>query len=390
MHGTYQSEEFMPSNRRNFLEEILAAGALMGLAPGEGLSQQQAPPAAPPPGAHDSISFWNSFYDNAPSRGRNAVAEKLPAPERQVRFLNHGSKGLRYTSDIKPDELLDHGGDVSVTVNLGQFRPGVADRAAFKQLQSSSLRLDCVQTRPMMNLFAPLAWASMASLFPDKQGKLPSLQTLGFHSASSTGPENKVVLPFGLGKMAVNVSMVRKESLLHKILIDAQQIAGIASPFFAFPAISIPALKAVTTIYSALEQHTSFLLNSPLTMTVATQRALDDETREVQYLPLVSGDYVLVPKVHEEELSKSMDKLDVLQGYLVDRNAPANQSPEARAGAAIPNVTYVTMRVTVAALPAGSAVQSKPEPEGGGDSGGGAASAPKKAGSTGSTQKKKK
>jgi hypothetical protein len=384
----------MPINRRNFLDEILAAGALMSVMPGEGLSQQQAGPAAPPPGTHDSIRFWNSFYDNAPSRGRTGNAEaKLPAPERQVRFLNHGSNGLRYTSDIKPDELLDHGGDVSVTVNLGQFRPSATDRAAFKQLQTSSLRLDCVQTRPMMNLFAPLAWASLASLFPDKQGKLPSLQTLGFQSATSTGPENKVVLPLGLGKMAINVSMVRRESIVHKILTEAQQIAGITAPFFAFPAISIPALKAVTTIYSALEQHTSFLLNSPLTMIVATQRALDDETREVQYLPLVSGDYVLVPKIHEEELNKSMDKLDILQGFLVNKNAPSNQSPETRAAAAVPNVTYVTMRVTVAALPAGSAVQSRPEPESGGDSGsGGSTSAPKKAGSpsTGTTQKKKK
>jgi hypothetical protein len=350
----------MPIDRRTFFDQILAAGALLELASGEALAQTKA--AAPATGAHDSIAFWNQFYDS--QRG----APKVAAPERQVRFLYHGPNGLRYTSDIPKEALLDHDGDVSVTLNLGQFRPGRKDQEAFRQLQSSSLRVDCVQTRPMMNLFAPLAWASLASLFPDKQGKLPSLQSLGFQSTASTGAENKVVLPGGLGKVAVNISMVHKESLVHKILTEAQQIAGIASPFFAFPAISIPALKAVTTIYSALEQHTTFLLNSPLTMAVATRQALQDETREVQYLPLVSGDYVLVPQAHVDELSGEMDKLDLTQGYLVKKDAPATQPPEKRAGDAVPGVTYVTLRVTVAPLEPGSIKAASENPSGGGDS----------------------
>ncbi|SPE39966.1 hypothetical protein SBA3_3520001 [Candidatus Sulfopaludibacter sp. SbA3] len=256
---------------------------------------------------------------------------------------------------------------MSATINLGQFRPSKADRTVFSQLQSSSLRVDCVQTRPMMNLFAPLAWASLASLFPDKQGKLPSLQTLGFQNTNSTGPESKVVFPGGLGKLAVNISVVRKESLIHKILTDAQQIAGITAPFFAFPAISIPALKAITTIYSALEQHTTFLLNSPLTQTVATRQALDDETRAVQYLPLVSGDYVLVPQAHADELGKHLDTLELTQGYLVDKNAPTSQPPETRAANAVPDVTYVTLRVTVAPITAGADKTSSDA--GGGDTG---------------------
>jgi hypothetical protein len=350
----------MPINRRSFLDEILAAGALLGLMPGEASPQSRPKAAAPPAGTHDSIAFWNQFYDNASSRGRSAnPAPKLAAPEREVRFLYHGASGFQHATDIPTNSLLDHSGDVSVTLNLGQFRPGKGDQVAFKQLQSSSLRVDCVQTRPMMNLFAPLAWASLAALAPDKQGKLPSLQTLGFQATNSTAPENKVVLPGGLGRLAVNISIVHKESLVHKILMEAQQIAGVAAPFFAFPAISIPALKAVTAIYSALEQHTTFLLNSPLTMAVATRQALDDESREVQYLPLVSGDYVLVPQAHLDELSQSLDKLDMTQGYLVEKSAPASQPPETRAANAVPDVTYVTLRATVAPLDAGAATKNK-------------------------------
>ncbi len=371
----------MPIDRRTFLDELLAAAALSSLLPGNSPAQTRTQtPSTPPPGTHDSINFWNQFYDT-----QRAGPPKLAAPEREVRFLYHGSNGLAHTADIPQKSLLDHVGDVSVTLNLGQFRPGKDDQVAFRNLQSSSLRVDCVQTRPMMNLFAPLAWASLASLFPDKQGKLPSLQTLGFQNTNASGPENKVTLPGGLGKMAVNISMVHKESMVHKVLTEAQNIAGITAPFFAFPAISIPALKAITTIYSALEQHTAFLLNSPLTMTVATQQAYEDETRTPQYLPLVTGDYVLVPQAHVDELSKNLDKLDLMQGYLVDKSAPSSQSPETRAANCVPGVTYVTMRVVVAPLAAST---PKPDTAPAPDASSSAApSAPK---STSTTTKKKK
>ncbi len=141
-------------------------------------------PSIPPPGTHDSISFWNQLYDS-----QRGGPPKLAAPEREVRFLYHGSKGLAYTSDIPKTSLLNHPGDVKVTISLGQFRPSRTDQTKFQHLQSGSLRVDCVQTRPMMNLFAPLAWASLASLFPDKAGKLPSLQTLGFQDTSGNAPE---------------------------------------------------------------------------------------------------------------------------------------------------------------------------------------------------------
>jgi hypothetical protein len=369
----------MSIDRRSFFDQIFAAAALSGLMGGDATAQT---PTTPPPGTHDSISFWNQLYES-----QRGGPPKLAAPEREVRFLYHGSKGLGYTSDIPKTSLLDHPGDVAVTINLGQFRPSRTDQTAFRQLQSSSLRVDCVQTRPMMNLFAPLAWASLASLFPDKQGKLPSLQTLGFQAANSNAPENKVTLPGGMGKMAVNISTVRKESIVHKILTEAQTIAGITAPFFAFPAISIPALKAFTTIYSALEQHTAFLLNSPLTMAIATQQALDDETRTPQYLPLVTGDYVLVPQAHVDELGKSMDKIDLTQGYLVDKSAPSNQPPETRAANCVPDVTYVTIRIAVSPLAAGSAAApSPPADSDAASSDSGSSKSPSK----GATTKKKK
>ncbi len=339
----------MSIDRRSFLDEILAAAALSGLLSGDAAAQVRKS-AAPPPGTHDSIAFWSDFYESGTRGGPKA---QVAAPERQARFLYHGSGGFHYPTEIPKEALLDHDGDVSVTLNVAQFHPSKTDRTAFAQLQSATFRVDCVQTRPMMNLMAPLAWAALASLFPDKQGKLPSLQSLGFQNTDTTGSQSSTVfLPGGIGKLAVNISMVHKESIVHKILTEAQSIAGITAPFFAFPAISIPALKALTSIYSALEQHASFLLNSPLTMAVATQQALGVEGTDVQALPLASGDYVLVPQAHTDELSKHLDNLDMTGGFLVQKDAPTNQPIETRAANAIPEVTYVTLHVSVKAATA--------------------------------------
>src|SRR5579863_1812020 len=124
----------MPIDRRSFLDEILAAAALSSLVSPNALAQAQArTPSTPPPGTHDSISFWNDFYD---TQTRAGGAPKLAAPERQARFLYHASSGFHYPPEIPKDALLDHDGDVSATINVGQFHPSKADRVAFSQLQS--------------------------------------------------------------------------------------------------------------------------------------------------------------------------------------------------------------------------------------------------------------
>lgn len=383
----------MPIDRRSFLDELLAAAAVSGLLAGDASAQAPArKQGAVSASGHDSISFWNQFYD---TQTRAGGQPKLAAPERQARFLYHASSGFHYPTEIPKDALLDHEGDVSATISVGQFHPSKADRAIFNQLQSATFRVDCVQTRPMMNLVAPLAWAALASLFPDKQGKLPSLQSLGFQNTDSTGSQaSTVFLPGGVGKLAVNISMVHKESIVHKILTEAQSIAGITAPFFAFPAISIPALKALTSIYSALEQHADFLLNSPLTSAVATQQALADQG-DVQVLPLASGDYVLVPQAHTDELSKHLDNLVMTSGYLVQKDAPTNQPIETRAANAIPDVTYVTLKVSVkaatAAPPAKTADTPAPAESSSDSSKGGASKPPAKSnGNSNSTPPKKK
>jgi hypothetical protein len=79
--------------------------------------------------------------------------------------------------------LLDHDGDVSVSILMNQFRPSSEDA---KRRNASQLRVDTAQVHPFMNILSPLAWTAMASLQPDKAGKIPSLDQMGFKSDQVT------------------------------------------------------------------------------------------------------------------------------------------------------------------------------------------------------------
>jgi hypothetical protein len=88
-------------------------------------------------------------------------------------------------------------------------------------------------------------------------------------------------------------------------------------------------------------------MNGNLTTAVATQQALSDPTRDDSYIGLLSGDYVMVAKKDTEQLSKELPNLDLNQGYLVRKDANTNDPLETRAAAAVPGMTYTTMRLAV-------------------------------------------
>jgi hypothetical protein len=399
----------MAIDRRNFLADLTAAAVLMGAIPAP-LPGRELDPGSEPggpdgqDGPHDSYEFWSKFFDppKATTRGGDesgGTGSALAAPERKVQFIHYGPQGLRYVNDIKPDELLDYGGDVMVNVGLGEFHPGAGDRAALKKVKSSQVRVDFVQTKSFMNVVAPLAWTALAVLEHDKAGRLPSLTQLGFQSPNSMTGVQKVLLPGGTAKFAVNVSTVRPESMLHKILKVAAQEASALAPILNLPAISVPALKTFTQVYSLLEAHTNFLLNGLLVQAVATRQAHADPGLEVTHLPLVSGDYVLVPQAHTEELSKELPNLDLQQGYLVRKDASKSEPLETRAEDAVKGVSYVSMRMIVTKVEPGGGGPSEPggEEDKGGEAdkqpGGGGRPKPgagHPGGNTGTLPKKKK
>ena len=355
----------MADTRRTFFEELVAGGGLAALlAERAAAGPQQGPPD---PSLIDTGDFWGSFYDSVDpkkSRGRAGGGRGKPAVAgRAVRYLYFDEAGLRYTDQLKAKDLLDHPGDLAVSITLGQFRPGSADAQSIQRLTSSQLRVDCVQTRPFLNLLAPAAWVALASMYTDRAGKLPSLQTLGFQQPNLLSGDNKVILPGGSGKFSVNISCMTKESVLHKVLRNGVRVAGVVSPLVGFPAVSVPAMQAFTAIYSMLEERASFIMSSPLMDAVGTQAALKDPNFPPTYVPLKDGQYVMVPLEHTDMMAEKIGKLEVNQGWLVDREDKSNRPVDRKAIDTLPEVTYLTMQVKLTPV---SVSASLPAGEGGG------------------------
>jgi hypothetical protein len=337
----------MEFSRRQLFEELLASGALAALLASDASGQTKATLS---PGEMRPNDFWGAFYDSVdPSKGKGIRKNtQKPAQGKQVSFLYYESgSGLRYADQLKKTDLLDHTGDVTVDLTLGQFRPGRADGKTVRDYASSQLRIDCVQTKAFLNILAPSAWVALASLFTDSAGKLPSLQQLGFQQPNLMSGQNKVILPGGSGKFSVNVSSMTKESKLHAILREGVKIGTMVSPLFGFPAISIPAAQAFTAIYSLLEEKASFIMSSPLMDAAATQAALSDGSFPQTYVPLKTGEYVVVPEAHTSMMASKLSQLQLNQGYVVDGTLPGNRPVDQIANDSIPDVTYVSLKLKV-------------------------------------------
>jgi hypothetical protein len=343
----------MPVSRRVFLADASALGMITALLPQLAAAQASTPPAVPAEDLpHDSYSFWNGFYDSvnpysadygskAASRG---PTDQLPDPEAQTQYLHYDSdnKRLRYASDIRREELLDHDGDVAVSIALAQFRPGAGET----NLKASQLRVDTTQVHPFVNILTPLAWSAIASVSPNNAGKV-SLDALGFRSPQAMQGTSKILLTEGTGKLAVNISRAAAQSMFVKALNIMIQGAKIAAPIVSLPAISVPALSTFTEALSYWEDRTRFIMAGNLTHAVATQQALDDPDRDPAYIGLKSGDYLMVPQTHVDELAKALPNLDLVQGYLVAKDADPNLPLAERAENSVPGITYASMHITV-------------------------------------------
>jgi len=375
-----EAESIMSVTRRSFVGNSLALGLLSSLLPPDAASALAQQPSAPSDTAdapHDPFDFWSGFYDSVDPQsasygtaGRGATGG-LADTSLETQYLHyHSDLGrLRYATDIEKTELLDHDGDVSATIALTQFRPGTGDQKD----QASQLRIDATQTSPLLNLFAPLAWTAIASLMPDKAGKMPSLDQLGFKPDEPMSGTSHILLTKGTGKLAVNISRAPNDSGFLKVLKVMMTGLKVVAPLVTLPAISVPALNAFSEAFAYWEDRTRFIMNGNLVQAIATQQAMADPAHDPRFIGLVSGDYVMVPQKHTDELAKELPNLELSQGYLVRKDANKDLSVASRAAAAVPGVTYATMHVSVTAASSQSGATQSDE-AGSGDSAGGGGS----------------
>jgi uncharacterized membrane protein YgcG len=358
----------MTVSRRRFVADASLFGIFTALLPELAAAQDRAPQVLADDTPHDSYDFWNGFFDSvnplSPNYGNKAAsrgpADQLPDPAAETQYLHYCDprKSLRYASDIAKDELLDHDGDVSVSIALSQYRPATSNGEP--NTRAAQLRVDTTQIHPYMNIIAPLAWTAIASLEPSKAGKV-SLDQLGFRNPQAQLGTSKILLTQGTGKLAVNISKAGSGSIFVKALNIMLQGAKIAAPLVTLPAISVPALSAFTEALSYWEDRTRFIMAGNLTTAVATQQALSDPEREARFIGLLSGDYLMVPQKHTDELAKELPNLDLVQGYLVHKDADPSLPLQTRAENVVPGVSYASMHVSVAPLDASSSAK----PEGG-------------------------
>jgi len=352
----------MPVSRRRFVSNAVALGLLSSILPAEeasALVQESTTSTASEDYPHDPYEFWNGFFDSVnpetDQRGRD-VGQGLPDPSLQTQYLQYldTTHSLRWAYQIGKEDLLNHDGDVAVSIMLSQFRPGTPDQ----KVQASQLRVDATQTSPYMNLFTPLAWTAIASLMPNDAGKIPSLDQLGFKSDQMMSSNSHILLTKGSGKVAVNISRAPNDSTFLKILNGILKVAKEGAPVLSLPAVSIPALSTFTEAFAYWEDRTRFLMNGNLVRAIATQQAFADPQREDTYVGLVSGDYVMVAQKNADELGRQLPALDMEQGYLVPKNSDKNIPVATRQGDILTHITYATMRVAVSPITAPSSGES--------------------------------
>jgi hypothetical protein len=358
----------MPVSRRNFLGSAAAMGLLTTMLTPEQVSalqdtknngSQDAKDSGPSEEEmpHDSPAFWGGFYDvvdpTSPEYGKKSGtrgSESLADPKLDAQYLHFKpeEKRLRYATTIEKTELLDHSGDVAVSILMNQFRPSVEDA---KRRSASQLRVDATQNSPFMNLMSPLAWSSTASLKPDKSGGVPSLETLGFQSDSVIHSSSHILLTKGGGRMAVNVSQAAKNSMFMKVLGAMIDAGKMIAPLVSLPAVSVTAMSAFSQAFSFWENRTQFLINGNLVNAYATKQAMDDPEIKSPAIGLIPGDYIVVAKKDTEKLQAALPQLHIFQGYLVHQDTDLNQpSYKYLADSRIPDITYATVKVGVKPL----------------------------------------
>jgi hypothetical protein len=341
-------------SRRLFLNELAATGALAGLLAKPDTAAAMAAAiddTIQEPGAGNAAAFWGSFMA-APGHERGLLHKAPPGTDadRQVNFLHFDStKGLRYADQIDPTELPDYPGDVAVSMTVGGIRLSSGDRAKFEQLQSAQLRIDMLQGQQMYGMLDPLAWMAMAAIFPDEAGKLPPLQNLSFDPSTTANNMQKIVLPGGFGHLAVNVSMVHKESAFWTVIKTLVNVASAVAPVLGFPAISVTALAGFSKLYGVLANRSTFLFQARPQAAYATQEARQKANSTIG-INLPEGDYVLVPQSHTDDLKPYLDKMKLANGYMVPKDASASDSTYETAEKAQPDISYITMHMNVNSL----------------------------------------
>jgi hypothetical protein len=377
----------MKLDRRNML--LSGPAALFGFQFAEVLrAQSQSSPAD-----SNVVDFWvrgmgvpsNAFPGAGRTRGRQSSGPAVSDYGREPLFLHHDPEagGLITLDQVSPDKLTASG-TTNVTFQLVRMRLNDADNIKFRDYASGGIYIDLAQTQPPAGFLGDietLASSVFSAIFPQNGGKSsgksggapsdkPDQKTSGkgkqFLPTPQAAPGAASAVPLQQAKQAQSISLPngagrtsfacfakdRKKTLFGKFIDIFGELA--ASPMLSYlPMLSLPAvgastLNAVRSLVGNLQAHGEnqhwIMMSTPVD--VATTKAAAQSSPDALRLP--PGNYVLIPKEHSDAIKPQLDKLKVLDGFLVPKEAKALDVYDAYPSAA-PGVSYITLSVGVQA-----------------------------------------
>jgi hypothetical protein len=309
------------------------------------LNPQQAADAQSPA----DTDFWTENIRNPEAGASRSISPN--SPPRAVFVYFDPAHGFVTGSDIGDAALPDRG-DAQVLVHVDHIRASANDQKRFANLQAGSLRIDLQQQAALPSLAERLAWTSIAAILPENKS-LPPLKEMTFDPGVTWGKMQSVPLPGGGGRWTWNFFLQHRKSRWMQLFDTLRTGAGLASQIFGLglPAMAITALTTIDRIVSGLtrDANSEWLFQSSDTYIYSTKEARD--SFEGSKLRLKQGMYVVLPSDQLASFNKQRSNLVVKDGLIVPARTSSLDVYDA-AKEVIPDVTYLTVGVTVKTRPA--------------------------------------
>lgn len=340
--------EFLAASMLSAAGSLLAPGVLATLASEVAEAQEQGASSETDPSAFD---FWTKQVRVPRTEAHAFGHAKEPAGEedRTVEFVYVEPLTGRFLTPGEVDpKILPESGDVTVKVNVHGFRPSDADKDKFSNIEAGTLRIDLQQDKPLHSLLDVMAWTAIGALYPNREGKLPPLGDLKFDPGQTWGKQQLVPLPGGSGSLAFNFFVQKQESFFGKFLRLATGEISKFAPALGLPGIASMALRSFDKVFGYMQEQarTKWILKTPEVKVYATQEAAKEADVSAA-LPMVSGNYILVPRSQLAQLDSSEWKnFEYMRGWVVPKNTPQKQV-YAAAEDTSKELTYVSLNIDV-------------------------------------------
>ena len=382
----------MSTNRRGFL--LGTPLAAFGLAQFDEEAFAQTSDAGAPP--QDVVDFWvrhmgvpaHMVMGAETTRGRAPAGPETSNLAREPLFIHYDpDEKTLMTADQIPTEKMHPFTDAKVDFQLVRMRLNPADHHQFENYTSGAIYLDFQQGQPQ-SVFGELismATTTFSAIFPGpkpaakpaakgaapapKQAAAPAAVAAsssgGAPSAAANIPlqapkqAQSITLPGGLGKTSFACFAKDPRRTLFGSFVDIMSKV-VNSPLTSYlPLLSLPvvgsvALAGIKGLVGSLQgqgAQQQWILQGPPTDVSAT---VDGSKASPDALRLRSGSYIVIPKEHSAAMKDQLNKLKIVDGFLVPKEATALDVFDAAPETA-QMVSYISLQVTVANTKTGKA-----------------------------------